>query len=57
MHKCKYCYASSDFNKCEENYKNHDPKSPLLLGNLYPSDTIIEMKPKILNTGQLKLDF
>ena len=39
MHKCKYCYASSDFNKCEENYKNHDPKSPLLLGNLYPSDT------------------
>ena len=57
MHKCKYCYASSDFNKCEENYKNHDPKSPLLLGNLYLSDTIIEMKPKILNTGQLKLDF
>lgn len=57
MHKCKYCYASSDFNKCEENYKKHDPKSPLLLGNLYPSDTIIEMKPKILNTGQLKLDF
>ena len=57
MHKCKYCYASSDFNKCEENYKNHDPKSPLLLGNLYPFDTIIEMKPKILNTKQLKLDF
>lgn len=57
MHKCKYCYASSDFNKCEENYKMHDPNSPLLLGNIQVTDTIIEMKPKTLNTGQLKIEF
>ena len=57
MHKCKYCYASADFDKCEENYKMHDPKSPLLLGNLMPYDNIIEMKPKLLNTKQLKLEF
>ena len=31
LHKCKYCYASSDFNKCEENYKLHNPNSPLLI--------------------------
>lgn len=57
LHKCKYCYASADFDKCDENFKLHDPKSPLLIGNLKPTDTIIEMKPKLLNTNQLKLDF
>ena len=57
MHKCKYCYASADFDKCEENYKIHDPKSPLLLGNLMPYDNVIEMKPKLLNMKQLKIQF
>lgn len=57
LHKCKYCYASADFDKCDENYKLHDPKSPLLIGNLKPTDTIVEMKPKLLNTNQLKLNF
>ena len=57
LHKCKYCYASADFNKCDENFKLHDPKSPLLIGNIKPTDTIIEMKPKLLNTNQLKLNF
>ena len=57
LHKCKYCYASADFDKCDENFKMHDPKSPLLLGHLKPTDTIIEMKPKLLNTNQLKIEF
>ena len=57
LHKCKYCYASADFDKCDENFKMHDPKSPLLIGHLKPTDTIIEMKPKLLNTNQLKIDF
>ena len=57
LHKCKYCYASSDFDKCDENFKMHDPKSPLLIGHLKPTDTIIEMKPKLLNTNQLKINF
>ena len=57
MYKCKYCYASADFDKCEENYKIHDPKSPLLLGNLMPYDNVIEMKPKLLNMKQLKIQF
>ena len=57
LHKCKYCYASADFNKCDENYKLHDPKSPLLIGWPKGNEDIIEMKPKLLNTKQLKLEF
>lgn len=57
MHKCKYCYASADFTKCEENYYiNHDPNSPLLMGNLRPDDIVEEMKPKTIGTHQLKLE-
>ncbi len=56
MHKCKYCYASADFEKCEDNYNNnHDPNSPLLIGHLGPDDVIEEMKPKRLSTNQLSL--
>lgn len=56
MHKCKYCYASADFDQCEKNFNNHDPNSPLLVGHLNPDDNIIEMKPKLLNTSQLTLE-
>jgi hypothetical protein len=57
LHKCKYCYASADFDKCDENYKKHNPNSPLLIGDLKPNDTIEEMKPKLLGTDQLTLNF
>lgn len=56
LHKCKYCYASSDFDKCDENYLKHDPKSPLLIGWPNGNEKIIEMKTKLLNTYQIKLD-
>lgn len=56
LHKCKYCYASADFNKCDKNFEMHDPKSPLLIGWPRGDEKIIEMQPKKLNTNQLKLD-
>ena len=56
LHKCKYCYASDDFDKCDENNKLHDPNSPLLIGWPRGDENIIEMKPKLLNTYQLQLD-
>ncbi len=37
---CKYCYANTSRQKARENYKLHDPDSPLLLGHLLPSDTV-----------------
>lgn len=57
LHKCKYCYASSDFDKCDNNFSKHDPKSPLLIGWPRGDEKIIEMKPKTLNTKQLTIQF
>ena len=37
---CRYCYANKNHAKALQNYYTHDPKSPLLLGHLLPSDTI-----------------
>ena len=37
---CKYCYANQNPKKAFENYKFHNPKSPLLLGELKEDDII-----------------
>ncbi len=37
---CKYCYANTNPRKARENYKLHDPASPLLLGHITETDTI-----------------
>ena len=37
---CKYCYANKDPRKAAENYKLHDPASPLLLGHVGEEDEI-----------------
>lgn len=39
-HFCKYCYANYDEKKVIDNYKNHNPDSPLLIGNLEENDII-----------------
>lgn len=42
MNGCKYCYANTKPQKARENYRLHDPASPLLLGQVKPEDTIIQ---------------
>ena len=37
---CKYCYANTNPQKARENYRLHDPASPLLLGQLEKTDAI-----------------
>lgn len=37
---CKYCYANKNPKKAFENYKYHDPDSPLLLGYLKNTDIV-----------------
>ncbi len=37
---CKYCYANSDHEEAKENYKKHNPLSPLLFGELNKNDII-----------------
>lgn len=40
-HLCKYCYANYDEKNVEQNIKQHDPKSSLLIGHLKEDDRII----------------
>ena len=39
---CKYCYANTNPQKAQGNYKLHDPASALLLGHVKPEDTILQ---------------
>lgn len=39
---CKYCYANKNPQKAFENYKHHDPDSPLLLGHVREEDTVLQ---------------
>lgn len=42
MNGCKYCYANKNPQKAFENFKFHNPDSPLLLGNLKETDTVMQ---------------
>ena len=39
---CKYCYANKTPRRAFENYRRHDPASPLLLGYLRPDDIVTQ---------------
>lgn len=53
MNGCKYCYANKTPRKAFENFKLHDPASPLLLGQVRPNDTIIQgVQKSFLAKGQ-----
>lgn len=44
LHFCKYCYANYDEGKVRENYRHHDPDSPMLIGDLQTGDKVKERK-------------
>lgn len=41
---CRYCYATKDPALAIENYRRHNPLSPLLIGELTDADEVIEAK-------------
>ncbi len=43
-HGCKYCYATFNHDLVRQNYRNHDYRSPLLIGNINIDDKINERK-------------
>lgn len=47
-HGCLYCYANSNKKLVKRNLKLHDPKSPILIGEIKEDDIIKEMKQKSL---------
>lgn len=54
-HRCIYCYANFSPSVVQNNQKQHDPKSPLLLGQIGPEDKITERKMTSYTSNQLKL--
>ena len=58
-HGCLYCYANSNKRLVKRNLKLHDPKSPMLIGDIKEDDIIKEMNQKSLiindSTRQTKL--
>lgn len=54
-HLCRYCYANYDEQTVRQNYANHDPHSPFLIGNLHPEDVIHEAVQKSWVDGQMRL--
>jgi hypothetical protein len=54
MNGCKYCYANKKPQKAFENYKYHDPDSPLLLGHLKETDTVLQGAQKTFQKSKGK---
>lgn len=52
MNGCKYCYANKNPKKAFENYKYHNPASPLLLGSLKETDTLQQGTQKSFIKGK-----
>ncbi|MFP3040696.1 DUF1848 domain-containing protein [Treponema primitia] len=41
---CKYCYATKDTNLAIKNYKAHNPKSPILIGEIKTTDIVTDAR-------------
>lgn len=54
-HLCRYCYATSDREAYARNRKIHDPSSPLLLGQISPTDKIHAAKQESWKCSQTDL--
>lgn len=52
---CLYCYANYSANTAERNFVLHNPKSPLLFGEIDGTDVIKERKVRSLINNQLNL--
>lgn len=40
LHGCRYCYANASPKAVRQNFTNHDPLSPLLVGHVRPGDDV-----------------
>ncbi|EJO5346697.1 DUF1848 domain-containing protein [Clostridium botulinum] len=52
-HDCLYCYANFNREMVEKNRLKHSQKSPLLFGDLYGDEQIIDRKMKSYRVGQI----
>ena len=54
-HFCRYCYANADREAVVRSMKQHDPKSPLLVGHLEPCDKLSSPKQVSWIDPQMRL--
>lgn len=54
-HGCLYCYANYDKKVVEQNMKQHNPKSPLLIGEVQEGDMIKEAKQVLYRDAQMNI--
>ncbi len=54
-HGCVYCYATKGILTAQEHYRQHDPHSPLLFGQLGPQDRVQERK--LASNRMAQIDF
>ena len=54
-HGCVYCYANSDRRAVEQNRKQHDPASPLLISHLHEGDQILEARQESYVSDQISM--
>lgn len=54
-HFCRYCYANAERKLILDNMRRHDPKSPLLIGNLLPQDVIHQARQRSWIDPQMRL--
>lgn len=54
-HGCLYCYANYDRKTVEQNMQLHNPRSPLLIGEVSEDDVIKEVKQVSFCSGQMTL--
>lgn len=51
---CKYCYANQSPKIARDNFRNHDPNSPILLGHILPTDEIVQGVQKSFLKKEIK---
>lgn len=53
---CRYCYANYSIKTVGTNIGNHNPQSPLLIGEIGPEDKITERKMHSCKVNQIEFD-
>lgn len=54
-HLCRYCYANTSAENVRINMQKHNPKSPLLVGEIRPGDMIHDASQKSWLDGQISI--
>lgn len=55
IHGCGYCYATGSLESAAMKHKQHDPKSPMLIGHLRGDETITDRKMVLQRDDQMSI--